>query len=344
MIDYQIDSLSISLDAFINNPDKSYKYLFDNSIHIDMESVDIFNAFFSRIITPDKMCISSVDCVYGEASRNYRFRYIILKVGEDYVLVPFKIVDPRTSTIKNYFSISYPPISYNMDMGSIKAAVRALKMYPDIKSIEVFCDEKENNRNNYYNTLDDFKEMDRAKWKSKRGINKLNKIITVNYHSELLPDIQERLLSMFDMWCTFKGKKISNKTDIGMLNLAMKLENSCVITFWYKDKFLGITIGLPIFKDYITIYTQKSLGISNEEFLRDYLEENDTEIVSDIRKYLGSFVQYHINRYCLEKKRFKALYYTGDQGDANLRNFKKIYYKNAVYFKRIPIEDYMREE
>ncbi len=343
MIEYQIDSMSTPLDEFISNEDKSYKYIFDMSTHIDMDSVDILKEFFKRVMTsPDKMCISSVDCAYGEASRNYRFRYMIFKTEDDYVLVPLKVIDPRSAEIKNYYTISYPPISLNNK--SIRKVIDALKLYPSIKTIEVFCSEDENTRNNYYNLPRDFSNMDRAKWKSKRGINKLNKIITVDYHSELYPDIFEKHKSIFDIWCSFRGKKPTIRTDKGMIELARKDENACVITFWYKDKLLGITVGIPIFDDYITIYTQKSLGVCDIEFLKEYLEEDDDSIVEDIRKYLGSYVQYCINKYCFIDKGVKAVYYTGDQGDSNLRNFKKIYYKNAVYFKRIPLDEYVEEE
>lgn len=342
MIKYQIDSLSIELSEFINNEDKSYRYLFDNSYHIDMKFFDVLNEFMCKRITdPSKMIISHSDCVYGEASRNYRFRFIILKSNDDYVLVTFKIVDPRTASIKNYFSITNLPISY--EGKDVKEVMEALRLYECIKSIEIPCNADEYDRNNYYNIIDDFSEMKRAKWRSKRGINKLSSLIDVNYHSENLPDIRDLRASMFDMWCKFKGKKVTDKTDKGMLELALKMEKACIITFWYNRKLLGITIGTPTYGNYITIYTQKSLGISNNEFLSEYLEEDNMEIVRDINKYLGSYVQYCINRYCFEDMGFKAVFYTGDQKDENLRRFKRIYYKNTVNYKRVPLEDYFKE-
>jgi hypothetical protein len=112
------------------------------------------------------------------------------------------------------------------------------------------------------------------------------------------------------------------------------------LTFTYKGKLLGITIGTPIYDNYVVVYTQKSLGVAPIEFLIEYLGE-DSENVRDIQKYLGSYVQYVIHQVCFDVYHYKALFYTGDQGDKRLRDFKRKYYKNVIYYKRIPLGDYI---
>jgi hypothetical protein len=198
MNEYLIDSMSIALERLSNNENKSYRWLFENSTHIDMKVYDILNDFFVRNeVAPDNMCLCNLDCVYGEASRNYRFRFIIVGVNDDYVLVPFKIVDPRSAKIENYFTISYHPLSYNKNTESIKEVLKVLSSYECIHSIDIPSDEKGSIRNNYYNLPENYRDICRSKWKSKHGINKLSNIIDVDYHSESLIDIEDKLRDMF---------------------------------------------------------------------------------------------------------------------------------------------------
>ena len=339
MIEYQIDSLSISLDAFVSNSDKSYKYLFDNSIHIQLDVKDVLEAFYKKAMWdyPEKMGDYNICPEYGEASRNYRFRFIVLKTDDDYVLVTFKIVDPRTVTIKNYFTVSYPPISYNGK--STEKVYDALKMYPDIKSIVGFSTEDDFSNNNYYNMLKDFKEMDKSSWRSKRGVNRLRDLIEFDVESENIPNIEWHIEKLTNEWNKIKGKTSSVKSDLNLVGLARRGDSVKVFSFWYKGVMVGFSIGIVIIDKYIGLITTKTVSIGDDAYLAEYLGESDMDLVKYMRKHIGSYVQYALHKYCLADNNFEAVYYYGDTRSKTLRIFKKDYFKNIIYYKRVPVRD-----
>lgn len=339
MINYEIDSLSIPLVDFSKNSDKTYKYLFNNSIHIEMAYKDVLSEFYSKVMENNPECMGDYNILpeYGEASKNYRFRFMIFKVEDDYVLVLYKIVDPRTASIKNYFTVSYPPISLNGK--STDEVVNVLKQYPDIKYIVSFSTEDDFTNNNYYNMIENFREMDKSGWRSKRGVNRLRDIIRFDTRSEDIPMIEEYVTDVTREWNKLKGKTASVRSDLNLIKMARKTDSVRVYSFWYKDKIVGFSIGIDIIGKYLGLITTKTVSVGDDEYLANYLGEDDMDLVRYMRKHIGSYVQYAMHKEILQEMGYKAVYYYGDTRSKTLRIFKMDYFKNRIFYKRVPTRE-----
>jgi uncharacterized membrane protein len=291
------------------------------------------------MLDPFKMGDYNICPEYGEVTKNYRFRFMIVKDNQEYILLIFKVVDPRTASIANYFTLGYEPIS--LEGGSIIYTMKVLQQYESIKSVVVISEEKGSFNNNYFNMLKDFQEMDKSTWRSKNGVNKLSKLITFSC-DESLPGIQEGVEIITQVWNQVKHEKVPVKYDTRLLDMAMKGDNIKVFTFWYKDVMVAFSLGIIMLDKFISLETTRTINIAGQEFLSEYLNESDQDIVKLITKRLGAFVQYTMSKYCLRDNPYEAVYYYGDGGDKGLREFKRVFYKNIIYYTRVPMSDYIK--
>jgi len=234
-----------------------------------------------------------------------------------------------------------------MSLDGIKLSYMSIiDLIPCIKMAEIIT-EPPYTRNTYYNLLSDYQSMSRSKWRSSHGINKLDRLIRVDYQSENNPSIQEIYDSIFEIWCKQSGKiekgdadwRYYTKSDHNTLRIASSSETGFVISFWYQDKIIGVTMGIPyLLDDCIIIPTQRSIGVGSVEFIQEYLGV-DESIAQDIKKYLGSFVQYHIHKHCFENIHQRVLFYGGDMDDKKMKYFKELYYKHSINYRRVPISE-----
>lgn len=336
----RIDSLSIDIQELQNNPDKSYHFLLDNSLHIEYQYKDVLEAFYRKVmLDPFRMGDYNICPEYGDVTKNYRFRFMIVKDREEYILLIFKVVDPRTASIANYFTLGYEPIS--LDGGSALPTLRVLQQYESIKSVVVISEEKGSFNNNYFNMLKDFKEMDKSTWRSKNGVNKLAKIIGFSC-DENLSGIYDGVETITAVWNKVKHEKVPVKYDTRLLDMAMRGDNIKVFTFWYNGIMVAFSLGIEMLNKFISLETTRTINIAGDEFLTKYLHESDPSVVKLIRKHLGAFVQYSMSKYCLEHGRYEAVYYYGDGGDKGLREFKRVFYKNIIFYTRVPMADYIK--
>lgn len=337
---YTIDSMSVDIKTLENNPDKSYRFLLDNSFHIEYQYKDVLEAFYRQaMMDPFKMGDYNICPEYGDVTKNYRFRFMIVRDGEEHILLIFKVVDPRTASIPNYFTLGYEPIS--LEGGSVLPTMKALQSYESIKSVVVISEEKGSFNNNYFNMLKDFKEMDKSTWRSKNGVNKLSKLITFSC-DDSLPGIYEGVETITAIWNKVKHEKVPVKYDTRLLDMAMKGDNIKVFTFWYKDIMVAFSLGIIMLDKFISLETTRTVNIAGDEFLTEYLRESDPEIVKLIRKRLGAFVQYTMSKHCLQDNSYEAVYYYGDGNEKGLREFKRVFYKNIIFYTRVPMADYIK--
>lgn len=329
----QLNQIAVDIEEIQENIDKGFSYLYEISIHSDFSSRYIWDIFFKGI-RQDKVCLVRCDYNYGEVSGNYRIRFIVIRDNEDFVITPIKIVDPIGKD--RYISIEYLPMNLS-DKEINKDVLEVLKKFSCIKRITYISGERGHTKNNFYNTENDFYEwMNKSKWKSKRGINKVSEIVEVN----VLRDSNIKLVSDYkyihDIWFKFKNRSMSSSTafdiDFKALRDINKIKDGVIIDFRYKDKIIGMVLGFTLFNDFVSIMVQRSVGITDIDFLKKYLECSDYE--ADILiKYLGSFIQFQIHKILISDLHFKAIYYSGDMGDPKLKYFKNIYYHNVIHYK-----------
>lgn len=342
----EIYQISIPITDIEDNTDKSYRWLLDNTQRINLENRDILEEFYHKGISkPELMYDYNCSCIWGEASGNYRFRFIIVSIGDDYVLVPFKVVDPMGKKNKNYFTISYPPISYDECDNSVSEVLNAFKSYEDIKYVVEFSSESGDYfSDNYYNFKEDFDSINKSSWRSKNGINKLSNIISISTNDEYLPGIEDEIKELIGYWNKAKGDKITGKPDIGLIRIARKNENVIPITFRYNGKLVAYTICSVGVGKYLFCDVTKSLSICSKDFLKSYLNADDATIKL-IDKHLGHFVNFISNKYAFDNN-YEALYYYGSGTsqvngkmtitDKGLHEFKNSYFKHKIYYRRVP--------
>ena len=102
----------ISLDLQDLGYLKEYKVLYDMSYKINLQNIDFIRPFLEVLDRDDDLShyyryLMSPE--WGEASGNYRFRFIIIKCDSDFVFVPLKVVDAPSRP--RYFYVSGDIIS-----------------------------------------------------------------------------------------------------------------------------------------------------------------------------------------------------------------------------------------
>lgn len=337
-----IDSVSILQSDLLSMSDKSYKAIYPLTHHIDMESKEILSPFYQASMkAPGEMGDYNISPEYTTVLSNYRYRYLIVKNRDTYVLFTLKVVDPPS--VQRYFVLTYMPMSLS---GVKTSYLEVVKMIPCIKMAEIIT-EPPYTRNTYYNILTEFQVMDKSKWRSSHGINKLNKMLRVCTCAEKEPFVEQEYDQIFEVWCEQSGKIVKGdadwryyiKSDHKALKIASASETGFVMSFWYQDILVGMTIGIPyLLDDCIIIPTQRSIGVGSVEFIQSYLGV-DESVAQDIKKYIGSFVQYHIHKLCFEDRKTRVLFYGGDMDDKNMKYFKELYYKNSINYRRVPISN-----
>lgn len=337
------EQIGISLHS-LEESDYSYDTLMQNSNKINMSSKEILETFYCKYITvPEKMYQYTLNPEWGEASSNYRMRFMVVIVDNDYVFVPLKVMDPMGKD--RYFSISMELVSYNDSVENIIRVLNTLKKFDSIKFIAVsgFYD-REVYMNNFYNTIEEFKQMDRSVWKSKKGINKMSKIIDVS--TDCIPEEASIYVKQIDdLWNAQKKSEkkttLPVKVDISLAKLYGKQDDMFLYMYFYKDVPVGYSIGVTTAKKYISLLSTKSLTQLPLEQLSEYLRESDDLIIKQIQKFLGAFIQYTIHKDILQRRKYEALYYYGDVHSKSLHEFKQDYYKRIINTYKFTIDEYL---
>ena len=342
-MDYMISEVAIS-ESGIESSDKSFKWLYDNSQRVGMLFRDSIEEFYQNYIdSPDKMYRYVINPEWAEASKNMRMRFTVLEIDSDYVLIPLKMIDPIGHD--RYFSLSMEPISYNRISDNEVKAVNIMKQFDCVKYIAVpeleVGDEVDNN---YYNLPEDFKEMDRSKWRSKRGVNKLMQIVDFNPHAELIPGIEEQVLTVNGIWDDIKMSKdkklkLSKKTDQALAKLSLNNQSLYIYSFSYHEKMIGYSIAVIILDKYIALLSTKQIT-NNYQALVDYIGE-DTEELQMIHRHLSSYMQYMIHKDAFQERGFHGVYNYGDTKIKGLKDFKLDYYAHRFSYNRYSLDDYL---
>lgn len=339
---YELDQIAIEYDV-LSNSDKTYDFLKENTLKISIDYQDIiyyFNNKAFRELNKTRGYFMSPE--WGTASKNFRFRFILIKIDDDYVYVPFKLNTPLyQSKESSSFYISGDLISYNDNQASLDKVLALLKQYECIKYMSICSDEdtKWDGHNNYYNTLESFSEnFDKSAWRSKKGINKLSKIVTFESYDYYDDRVYYDIEKLCSLWCETKygpNKKSSVKEDTGLISIMNKVDTITAFIFRYNDILVGYSIGVRIADDKILLESTKNLCVFDDTVLTNYVNEIQEGDLRNLKKHLGPYMQFTLNKHCLET--YKGVYYDGDVGVKHLRDFKREYYKNIIYYKKVDL-------
>lgn len=335
--------ISIAIET-LQEKEKTFDTIMELSDKINMNSKDLLEEFFKKSITsPEKMYQYVLNPEWGEASGNYRMRYMVVSIDSDFVLVPLKVMDPMGKG--RYFSISMELISNEGKIKNILKVLEVFKLYSCIQFIMLpgNFSGKEVYMNNYFNTLEEFNQMNRSVWKSKKGVNKMSNIITLE--TDYPVEYAEACVKQVDdLWNAQKKseKKVTlpAKVDITLTKMWGRYQGMFLYLYFYKGVILGYSLGVTTCEKYISLLSTKSLTQLPLEQLSEYLNEPDLEVVKQIQKFLGAYIQYTIHKDILLDKEYPALYYYGDVHSKSLQEFKQDYYKRIINYYKVSLQEY----
>lgn len=300
---------------------------------------DIFDEFLEGKPAPNYDVIPEG----SEISSNWLLRYLIVHFNNTYYLMFFHVVDEhmmKEEYRKNRIDLSYPVVS--LDGSDIPQEIYdALRRCGVTTVREVSFEESDYWDINYFNTIDDFRNMMSSKWRSKHGINKLSQIV----HLETTLKSADDILELSKRWCETKNGGHSGIHKA--LSLSSKREDIFIPLTWYLN---GQVVAFALVsKNCNSMFVHICKTCS--QFAYSYL--NDKSFTRNIEKYLGDYVTYSLHEFCFSNG-MNALYYFGgvqedsvkDDGSKDshnkasyhrLQDYKEKIFKNKIYYQKITL-------
>lgn len=326
-----------------------YKELFNSSYRIGLEHLDMINTFYEGCGVEGIYRCMHHPC-FNECTKNFRIRFMILKVDEDYVYVPLKITDNFMQK-HTYVSIAQNPISINGIEENERKARLVLCSKPFVEYDTIISEDESlvDIDTMFYNKLEDFKYLDTGKWRSKHGINKLSKIIDVVDGDEYGLGLEGLVLEINKIWNEYKltydklaksKKTMTVKEDSRLAQLYLKSDQIKCYVFLYKGKPIGYTFLADVLngKGVMSLATkQVTNGIDT---LKNYYGGEDENLYL-IHKSYSDYVQYYTNKVMLVDEGKEVLYNPGGAKSysSGLYHFKKVYYRNVIVYRRVSCKE-----
>lgn len=337
-----LELMQVALEKeFIEGVTDSVSSLLDISTQLKICHKGIVEEFYDKNIkSPDDMIDFDSLCEYSDYMNNYRYRFIILHIKGDYVLFNLKLMDPIGA--ERYFYIREPK-SLNGDIDSVKESLNIIKKFSCIKY--VYHNDKDDRNyvlNNYYNTKDSCSFLFKSKWKSRRGINKLSKelsVETTNIFNELcIPEMEY----ITKAWVKNRKKSTNTKPFKNLRRIMSQNDKTYLTTVRYKDKLVAFDVSSIVCDRYAYSFSSKNISFDNK-FIMDYC--GCSEKVADLmRRYLVSFLIYSIHDFFINNMNLEGLFYSGDRKDNRLKEFKTAHFKEVVFYNRTELDEYIEGE
>ena len=340
LIENEIKEMSINAE-FLDDKNMSFKEFLDNTIHLETQYYDVINPFYKRAwISPDKLTYLDTFPEYGESSGNYRYRFLIININNDFVFINMKVIDPRNGADR-YFHI-YRPISYNGSIDNELEVLSKLSEFSFIKDMVILSSNGDFSEwcNNYYNTKESCEYMFKSKWKSKHCINKIDNIVSrefIDYDNGILTD---EIMEFSERWESIRKDKSEKKSDKKLISMMNKSNSIRMLVIRVKGKIVAFNIAFIYLSKYVVIHTAKYLSVGSEEYLMDYLDI-DFDTAKLLRYNLSAYMQYITHKEYLVDKHYDAFYYEGDTHLSWLRKYKQMFFRNIIFYKKIPISEYL---
>ena len=332
----ELEMASVSIEELKSSEDKSYKSLFDKSRMIDSSSKNLLTSIYDFNAVGKDFPRYLLNAEWNECCAQFRSRCIVVSVDDDFVFVPLKL--NQNSSMPWWYDISFKPVSVLDRKDSILQTLNVLSEH-SVKNVIIGEDsEKAVVDNNYYNTAEDFHSwMDKCKWRSKHGINKLSKI--VEFRTEWYDGIESDVKECGEIWNRHRKKIGRSEGSIrGDVKCIQNRMSSLCYTFFCNGKIAGYMIPF-VFGRCAAIEASKSIS-SDIEFCRERFGIDDIE-AKLLSANLGRYMQYEMHKDLLQNRKLNAVYYYGDVRSASLREFKKLMFKHKIWYNKYPIKDYI---
>lgn len=310
-----ISRIAVDTSKIPNNYDDFIKLL----LPLRVEYKNHIEPFFQGVYL-DKMGDYDINPEWGSLSQASLLKFIILRDTDDFYLVLLKIMKSmfaKKDSESAHLMYTFPIISLT---GSSTEHIYKLLYNCKVDTQRAFTNENDYININHYNTITEWEYMNTPKWKTSHGVTKLSKLLTFN------PTVSQDALKLTEDWNVNKNSHQPNmKRVLSVLDDDMQ-GNFLQYSWYYNNTLVAFAICSNLNKMRIAhiVVTCSQLESMRELFGSDY---------NNIRKYLGDFVAYELNRDAFENS-MDAIYYFGAGDLQGLEDYKSKLYKNKIYYKK----------
>lgn len=329
-----IEQLSLPVEILDKMSRMTFTEVYMFFSHIDMKVEDVLYEFYKvSQSSPDK--VRSYDHImeWGTASSNYRHRFAIFKVGDDYVMSAIKIVSPRGKA--RYFN-AWCPVSLNKNKDHEVLVLQKLSKIRDVRYfLSLYGNENDYWEDNYYNDVESASYLWKSKYRSKYSINKLSNLLKMRDTNTLDDNTISSIQEINKHWEYIKNEVSTNYADMNLIKMMNKgCDSIRVMLVYYQDKIVSFSIMSIYMGRYAVALTTKACSVLGRYFLQDYLkcdEETATLLAKKLDKYHHYMMHYHYLKECP----YQAVYYLNDMKRPGLIEYKKSMFKRCIYYSRI---------
>ena len=291
---------------------------FKKGLPVRIESIDLLSEFQNKLYYPDKPPVYSVIPQNNSFFDDNKIKYFILAVGDDLVLLQYRIIQIFQNKI---IKILDAPISKNSDINSVKTVIQWLKqfdfvkfVYPEfLSSLYGNGNEVPNYNNFYFDVNKTIERFSTNQWMKKSKMNSFEKSpgFSCKYlNSEGCRKYADDISELIDMWCADSGHKVDSKKYVR--NIIDGKENLTYICIFYNDTLLSIE-PVIVLNGYAF-----STGFFHIGRRRDTFSDNPK--LRTVCGHLSDISEYHIIKYLKESNCFR-FYVEGSR----LGNTKSLY-------------------
>lgn len=333
------DTFALTLDSLDGT--KPFKEFMDSyTHHLLMEHKSLLDKFYINYLKPDNIPYVDTYPEYSESSNNYRYRFMIFKFDNDYVLVHLKVVDLMNGT--RYFHL-YHPISLNRIFDNELVTLKGLGAIEHFRQVVRITAEPQEDYwcDNYYNTLESASFMFRSKYTSKHCIKRLDELMEVKFLDRCDNALIQEVEDFSKVWETLRsGLRLNIKSDRKLMECMNDYKDIQMFTCRLNGKLIAFSIFFICLDKYLIVHTAEYLSIGGIEFLQNYCNCSFDE-AKMVMYNLSNYIQYKSQYEYLVNRKYEAYYYEGDTHVAKLKSYKPMFFKNLIYYIKVPIQDYI---
>lgn len=278
----------------------------------------------------------------------YKTRFIIFDACGTYIYVMIRLQDNigmRRYGISLYFTL-YGICAFNGDLNAERYVAETLmNMYEFRSELRVMTkfDKSETLFNhNFYAIPQDFADMNRSKWRSSHGINKLNQIVDVRFKKRKeLTDVERSDITNIQMeWHIRRttNKNLTNTADTKMLDYTND-EHMNYILYYIGDILVGFNVLLSYDKfSYIDVL--KPISAFGYERVVEIIGDENAKLV---HSYLLNYMIYKCDEFCFVNLNQESVFIGGirimkseyiPECGQDLTSYKQRLFKNSLkYYK-----------
>ena len=337
----RLENTSVDLSVLRDAENGTIEALKHLSHRIDLNAKPVFDYFFEKNnIAVDRMPQYYCSPYWGEATKNYKWRYMIVGVGERRFLVFLRLVGIMYN--QRHFSLSYEILSSDGKECGIDDVTKAICNLPCVKSVEKISDknDKECANVNYYCDKDNALLMNKnCRNKYRRSLSLLDcglRVISVNNANFV--DFKKKAETLYD---TFTKKRFPFDVNSArnMLKMAISNPNDCyVYGFYINDVLIGVQMACNDFMKNISVHFAKDITSFDVESISEYVGV-DRVIAQRIKNFFGTYEECFLKEKFLVEKEYDAIFVDGYFADnpSSMIIHKESFYPKKVIYKIIKV-------